>query len=311
MTPGQGGGVSGSKNLILGVCARCSFAQLTPFVASLRNTPFAGDICLLIEDIAAETVDRLRCLGVIVERAAPSAQQRMSAAASRYFSYLDHLIRRGDGYANVMLVDPATSVFQGDPFAAPLPADIVYTGERRAIGATPAVHDAVVQAYGEAVARNIRDCMVADASTILGTLPGVRRYLVSMTHQLAGRTTLVTGVIEQGVHNYVVHMRPLSGAWLDPSSRIVAAVPTLPEGALAITDQGVLVDGHAVPVLARWDGSPSVAQHVTTAPRYRLADTAPPGCSTGPSARRGGRLLPAPARRRVAGAVPRQPPLRR
>ena len=77
--------------------------------------------------MAAPTVDRLRALGVIVERAAPSAQQRMATMSSRYFSYLDFLVRNGDGYANVMLTDPATNVFQADPFGAPLPADIVYT----------------------------------------------------------------------------------------------------------------------------------------------------------------------------------------
>ena len=149
--------MNGTTNLIMGYCARLPFTQLEPFIASLRHTTFAGDVCLLIEDVAAETVDRLRAVGVIVERAGPSAQQSMTAMSSRFFSYLDYLIRRGDRFANVMLVDPANSIFQADPFTVPLSADIVYSGERRRIGETPAVRDAVVQAYGEAVAHNIRD----------------------------------------------------------------------------------------------------------------------------------------------------------
>ena len=52
------------------------------------------------------------------------------------------------------------------------------------------------------------------------------RYLTAMTQQLAGRTTPITGAIDQGVHNYVVHMRPLAGAWLDPTGRIAAALRT-------------------------------------------------------------------------------------
>ena len=68
----------------------------------------------------------------------------MAAMSSRYFSYLDFLVRRGAGYDHVMLADPTTSIFQADPFAAPLPADIVYTGERCTIDETPAVRDAVV-----------------------------------------------------------------------------------------------------------------------------------------------------------------------
>jgi hypothetical protein len=86
-----------TKNLIMGYSARLPFAQLEPFIASLRHTTFAGDVCLLIEDVAAEIVDRLRALGVIVERAGASAQQSMTAMSSRFFSYLDYVVRHGDG----------------------------------------------------------------------------------------------------------------------------------------------------------------------------------------------------------------------
>ena len=265
-----------TKNLIMGYCARPSFAHLEPFIASLRHTTFAGDLCLLIEDVAAETVERLRALGVIVERAGPSAQQSMTAMSSRFFSYLDYLVRHDDGDGSVMLVDPSTSIVQADPFAAPLPADIVYTGEQRRIGETPAVRAAVVQAYGEAVAHNIRDCAVANASTTLGSLSGMLRYLTAMTHQLGGRTTPITGTIDQGVHNYVVHMRPLAGAWLDPTDRIAVALDTVPDGAVEIVEQSVLIGGKTVPVLSRWDASAKLTQHVRTSSRYRPDESVPP-----------------------------------
>ncbi len=159
--------------------------------------------------------------------------------ASRYFSYQDFLLRKGESYANVLLIDPSTTVFQADPFAAPLPADIVYTAERRRIDDTPTVHDAVVQAYGEAVAHNIRDCTVSNADIVAGTRSGMLRYLAAMVHQLAGRTTPITGAIDQGVHNYVVHMRPLRGAWLDATDRIAVAVDTLPDDAMEIVARTV------------------------------------------------------------------------
>jgi hypothetical protein len=262
--------VNGTTNLIMGYCARLPFSQLEPFIASLRHTTVACDLCLLIEDASAETVDRLRAIGVTVERAGPSAQQSMTALSSRFFSYLDYLIRRGNRYENVMLTDPATSIFQADPFAAPLPADIVYAGEGRRIGETTVVRDAVVQAYGEAVAHNIRDGAVADSSTTLGSLSGMLRYLTAMTHQLGGRTTPITGAIDRGVHNYVVHMRPLAGAWLDPTGRIVTALHTAPDDAVEIVEQVALIGGSTVPVLSRWDASAKVTQLVRTAPRFRL-----------------------------------------
>jgi hypothetical protein len=257
-------------NLILGFCARQSLGQLAPFIGSLGATPYAGDVCLLVEDMAAETIDQLRACGVIVERAAPSAQQRMSATASRFFSYLDFLLRRGDGYAGVMLIDPATTVFQSDPFASPLPADIVYVGINRRIGDMPPVHDAVVRAYGEAVAHNMRDCEVAQPSTTIATRPGMLRYLAAMTHQLAGRTPPISGTIDVGVHNYVVHMRPLAGAWLDPGRRIAADMRGQPDGTMSIADGQVLIDGRAPPVLLRWDTDANLSRHVAVSPRFRL-----------------------------------------
>ncbi len=250
--------VSGSKNLIMGYCAKLPFRRLEPFIASLRNTSFAGDVCLHVQDVAAETIARLRSHGIIVERAGPSAQPSMTVMSSRYFSYQDFLLGKGEPYANVLLTDPSTTVFQADPFAAPLPADIVYTAERRRIGDTPPVHDAVVQAYGEAVANNIRDCTVSNPDITIGTRSGMLRYLAAMTHQLAGRTTPITGAIDQGVHNYVVHMRPLRGAWLDTTDRIAAAVDALPDDAVGTEEQGVIIGGNrgagAVPLGCQCQG---------------------------------------------------------
>jgi hypothetical protein len=221
--------VNGLKNLILGACTALPMHRLDPFIASLRGIAFAGDVCLLVEDVAAETIRELRSRGVIVERTAPLAQPRMAAKASRFFAYLDFLLRHGDAYANVLLVDPSAVTFQADPFAMPLPSDIVYTATRSRIGDTPLVHDAVVQGYGEAIAHNIRDCILSSSDTTSATRSGMLRYLASMTHQLAGRTVPITGAMDQAIHNFVVHMHPLRGAWLQGAGQTaVASEPASP-----------------------------------------------------------------------------------
>ncbi len=262
--------MSGSKNLIMGLWARHPFRLLEKFIASLRRTTFTGDVCLCVEDISADTVAQLRAHGIIVVRTALSAQPHMTALASRYFSYLDFLTHHGDNYANVLLTDPAAVVFQSDPFAEPLPADIVYTQEHRRLGASPADHDAVVQGYGETVAHNIRDCMVSSASATIGTRAGMLRYLVAMTQELSSRTTPITGSIDQGVHNCVVHMHPVRGAWLDPAGAIVAAMHMQPDEAVAISEQGVAINGRLVPVLCCWDEHANVRKYVRAARQFRL-----------------------------------------
>jgi len=84
--------VNGSKNLIMGFCAPRTFGALTPFIASLRHTAFTGDVLFLVEDVSEEIVQQLRAHGVIVARTAPSALPRMTATASRFFSFLHELL---------------------------------------------------------------------------------------------------------------------------------------------------------------------------------------------------------------------------
>ena len=211
--------MNGPKNLILCYWVGLGQGTIESFVASLRRTGFAGDVCVCVEGVAAATVAALRAHGIIVERAAPSAQPRMAGPASRYFTWLDVLARHGDEYANVMLTDPAGTTRAADPFASPLPADIVYTHGGGRLGESPADHDAVVQAYGESMAHNMRDCALSIAGEVIGTRSGILRYLVAMTHELSGRATPVTGAIDRGVHNYIVHMRQLPDAWLGTSPR--------------------------------------------------------------------------------------------
>ncbi len=265
--------MNGSKNLIMGIWVRQPFRLLEKFIASLRRTSFAGDVCLCVEDISADTVAELRAHGVIVVRSALTAQPNMTTRASRNFTYLDFLTCHGDDYANVLLIDPATVVFQSDPFAAPLLADIVYAQERRRLCESQVDHDAVVRAYGDGVAHNIRDCMTSITDAIIGTRAGIQRYLVAMTRELHGRAFPVTGAIDQGVHNYVVHMSPLLGAWLDPGGSIAAAMHTLPDAAVRIAEQGALIDGALAPVLCRWGEQAKTREYVNAASRFRLNET--------------------------------------
>src|SRR6266567_3007584 len=235
--------MSDGKHLIMGVAAGHSFRVLERFVASLRRIAFDGDICLFVDDVSGETVDALRAHGILVERLGRSSQPRMTAMSSRYFSYLDFLARHGEAYTRILLLDPRSVVLQSDPFATPLQVDILYTRERCLLGDSPDVRNAVVRAYGEAVAENLRDCIVSSADVSIGTAHGILQYLVAMTHELSSRTVPVGGNINQGIHNYVARMRPLRNAWVDTTDSVVAALRSVSDASIGITDRGVTIDG--------------------------------------------------------------------
>jgi hypothetical protein len=269
----QGNRLNGSKNLILGFCSGQPFRLLAPFIASLRHTTFAGDVCFLIEDVTAEDIDRLRTYGIRVERTTRSAQPRMTSMASRFFSFLDFLVREGHAYGRVMLVDPTDMVFQSDPFAVPLPADLVYTGERRLISHSGPDHDAVVQAYGESTADNIRDCQLSNPGLTVGTLPGILRYLTTMTHELASLTAPIGGAIDRGVHNHVVRMHPLRFAWCDTGEQFAVSMHGVPHASVAVSEQGVLINDRKPPVLIGWTENLRTMAYVHVSPACRLDDS--------------------------------------
>ena len=274
--------MSGTKNLIIGLWIRQPFRHMERFIASLRRTEFTGDVCIFVADVEAETVRSLRSFGIIVERAGIAGQPRMATTASCYFSYLDHLIRNGGDYAQVMLVDPATVVFQSDPFAVPLPSDIVYTQAGHRLGERPDAHGAIVRAYGESVAHNMRDCVASNSAVTIGTLPGMMRYLAAMTAELSARTGPITHTFDQAMHNYVVHMRPLRGAWLDPADTIATAIDAAPDETIAVSGEGLLVDGRLPPALCRYDGNAKVREYVMTSPQFQLDDLPSPAAAAVP-----------------------------
>ncbi len=271
------------KNLILGLWTRHPFWPLEPFIASLRRTTFDGDVCVFVDDVPTDTVASLQAHGVIVLRAGPSGQPRMPALSSRFFSYLDFLAARSEHYANVMLTDLRDVVFQSDPFGMPLPADIVFAQERCRLGDSPVNYNWLAQGYGEAVAHNMRDCLVSCAGTTFGSTAGTLRYLVAMARELSSRMPPLGAGIDQAVHNYIVHMHPLCDAWLDTTDSLVATMHFVPDASVQFSSQGVLIDGKLVPVLHQWERNTATREYIESAPQFKLVDppeartVAPPG----------------------------------
>jgi hypothetical protein len=268
--------MSDQKNLIMGVWSKLPFDGLERFVASLRRTTYDGDLCVFVDDVPADTVRSLMAHGVIVERANRFALPQMNYQGSRYYNYLDFLCRNGTKYANVMISDLRDVLFQSDPFAMPLPADLVFAQERISLGDCPVNRSWLTQIYGEAVADNLRHCMVSCSGTTFGTVRGMQQYLTLMINELAGRPMPIIGGMDQGIHNYLIRMRPVRNAYCDPTDSIVATMTYTPDDAISIDQQGVLIDGRLVPVIHQWDRKAVLRQYVEGAAQFRLdANPAP------------------------------------
>ena len=262
--------MAGSKNLIMGTWTNLPFRDLEQFIASLRRTSFDGDVCVFVDAVPPATVNALMAHGVRVERAARFALPQLNFQASRYHNYQEFLGRHGYYYDKVMITDLRDVLFQSDPFATPWPADLVFAQERRRLGDCTTNRSWVAQAYGEAMADNLRYCMVSCSGTTFGTVHAMQLYLELMINELASRPIPITSGLDQGVHNYVIRMRPLGNAWCDATDSIVATMAYVPDDAIHIEPRGVFIDGRLVPVIHQWDRQKALRAYVEAAPEFKL-----------------------------------------
>ena len=262
--------MAGSKNLIMGTWTNLPFQGLEQFIASLRRTSFDGDVCVFVDTVPPATVKALMAHGVIVERATRFALPQLSFQASRYHNYQEFLGRYGDNYEKVMISDLRDVLFQSDPFATPWPADLVFAQERRRVSDCKINQSWIVQAYGEAMADNLRFCMISCSGTTFGTVNAMQRYLALMINELASRPIPIVGGLDQGVHNYVIRMRPMGNAWCDATDSIVATMTYVPDEAIHVEPRGVFIDGRLVPVIHQWDRHNALKAYVEATPEFRL-----------------------------------------
>lgn len=259
----------------MGAWWRLPAEELEPFLGSLRHTTFDGDVCVLVGDAPEDVIELLMAHGVIVDRLRRFGASMTVDRCSRYYGYLDFIARHANRYDTVMLTDLRDVVFLSDPFERPLPADIVYTRERCLIGDNPIVRPRIAHTYGDAVAHNLRDFPLSCCGMTLGTVPGIVRYLLAMTQALSTLAAALACHADQAVHNHIVHLRALRGAWLEASDRTVSTMEHTSEESVAIGADEVLIDGKQVPVLHHWQKHPCLAAHVRSSPRFRLAQLPP------------------------------------
>jgi hypothetical protein len=259
-----------AKNLIMGLWSGLPFSGLEKFLASLQSTSYDGDVCVFVDQVEVGTVETLVSRGVIVEQASPFYAKRMSVPVSRYFNYLDFLARHSGCYSHVMISDLRDVIFQADPFAAPLPADLIFAQERCRLRDCATTGGWVKEVYGDEIAYIMRQWPISCSGTTFGTVSAMLEYLALMVHEFARVDIPLFGGLDQGIHNYIIRMRPPLNAWFDPTDSLVATLHYMPEAALAVGAEGILIEGRVVPVIHQWDRRPMVAEYVETAPRFSL-----------------------------------------
>jgi hypothetical protein len=267
----------GTRTLVMGLAANYGVAELAPFVLSLRQSGYTGDIALLTYGCSSETAEFLRAHRVRMVPFTSLAAMPMSMNSARMFRYLDWFIElflnsaTEVEYCRVLLTDIRDVVFQGDPFArAPTGRVLFFLESERTIGTCPINSDWMTRAYGASEAQELADQPVSCAGTVMGTPDGLLEYLAHMVrdiiavpphHRFSG--------VDQAIHNHILARRLIDGAVSVPNGGAVMTVPSKEPTGIRLLDDGGISnpDGSRSEVVHQYDRDYAVAAAV--AERYR------------------------------------------
>jgi hypothetical protein len=206
------------------------FHDVRAFLVTLRQTDFAGHVCLFAGPaIKARTERKMRECGAEVVRYCreypfvrdphpdlPAIRFNAGDICNyRNFLYLDYLLKHGDGFTNVLITDVRDVVFQRNPFDFPVGEQIHVAMENPLIpiGACPWTSAWVRDSYGPEVLERLKQKELSCAGTVLGPVGLMKRYLRRLLDEFATMPNAHAHA-DQPAHNVLVH-----GGALEPLAK--------------------------------------------------------------------------------------------
>jgi hypothetical protein len=268
--PSVAGGESRRKDLVLGTVENYDFYEFDRFLLTLRQTNFAGHVCLFVgPGINSRTVRKIKRHGVEVIRYGrrfpfiadphPDAPKSMPDPIHlfnyRHFFYYDYLLRRGAGFRNVLITDVKDVVFQKDPFDFSIEdaLHVAMENPEIPIGACSWNRGWILAGYGAETLERAKDKLISCAGTTIGPVKLVERYLKLMLGQIAEMKDAYE-CADQAAHNLLLH----DGA-LEPVKRLrnfegpILTVGTEPVYRLNREKALVNRDGSIIAVVHQYD----------------------------------------------------------
>ena len=273
---------SSASPLILGAVSRLGYEHLRPFILSLEQAGFIGQVFFVGYDISAETVAALRQHGVnLVLLPGDSPLKWVRICSARYFIYQDFLNAHGDQFSHVLLTDTRDVFFQRNPFEFDAGDGLLCFLEdsRKTLGNCKANSKWLTWAYGDKVVQELGAKPVSCSGTTMGSTAAIKEYLGKMVAEIARVSTErpihsrmgllridhVLSGIDQGIHNYILNTDPPRNLRLIENEHgpVMSLHHKLPSS-IQFNGQGQVInaDGNVVHVLHQYDRHKALAAHL-------------------------------------------------
>jgi hypothetical protein len=223
------------KDLILGYIHGYQWPQVAPFVNSLRDTDFSGDICFFASGTNEATRKTLRETGIqVIEVPTPQFKLRRKISklwwlfrlapqklhrpllkslgdllVLRYILYEEFLSQQGQNYNRVLITDIRDVVFQKNPFSCAPQAGIHFFEEAkgRTIASEPKNSKWIRRSFGRKIFNEYADKPILCFGTIMGTTGGIRDF-INFWLPIVSSARSIKPCVDQGAFNVAVPRYP-------------------------------------------------------------------------------------------------------
>lgn len=296
------------KDLILAASLGYTYEQLYPFLRSLKDSGFDGEIVLFVGSTSISSMNRLREQGITLRsfyypfrhahkmrnplhRWWPLAQRFLSGSDARalarwslpfhnlsslrYLLYYRFLLSRPDTYRHIFLTDLRDVIFQGNPLSHGEKGRLRFYVEEppNTIGSCPNNSRWIREYFGEETLQSLATRPIICSGTTLGDYEAILTYLEKFILTLHQSRSLMRVGVDQGIHNYLAYTELQSLVTLCPNRTAeVLTMGLMPrEENFARNSAGQLIDGNGNPyaVLHQFDRHEALREELFS--RYRLA----------------------------------------
>jgi hypothetical protein len=286
------------QDLVLGCVQNYQWPQISPFVNSLLDCGFQGEIYLLTRGIDASTASEMRRRNVTLRpmtqktstraihprsrywrksRFAPMWFRRWlfkrycSLSSLRHFEYQKFLRQHGAEYRQIFIVDVGDVVFQSKPFSDP-PAQGLHCFEEWAghtLASEPCNAWWLATLFGPDVLKELGAHPILCAGSILGD-PASLLDLFDKTTRTLPTVRAILEAGDQACFNLTVRREGGPGVHIHKNGDTVLTMGIMPETEIHLNPAGQVVDAgnRVIPVLHQFNRHPAWREKIAVLKKW-------------------------------------------
>lgn len=200
------------KDLIIGAYTKYKFNLLKPWIYSIKQSGFTGDIVLIAVDADEDTIKQIENEGVIVVRA--KNEQKMMIHMLRFLYVYDYL-KINPNYRYVITTDVRDVIFQSDPSV--YLQKVFGSRDKGVIAQSEAIkikdeswnRENIIKNFGPYFYDHVKESSVYNVGILAGTADYMKDLCFTLFQMSSNRPDWVA---DQAAYNMIINYMPWSGA---------------------------------------------------------------------------------------------------